>query len=296
MRAWKRGLARLVAAASLVAIAPASATIVFNIAFDDPGGTYASYDAAIASSLQAAGARWSSVLLGSATIDLVVGFANIPTANGGSSAVSFVHTNEALNVFEQGAGAKLHGVDANGSVPDARINLGFNYLMNELWFDPDPFARTAIVPADRTDAVSVFIHELGHIFAFNVYRDSFNGTLPGNYETTFDELTRFDGTNFYFFGSRARALYGADVPVTYGNIAHIGNAAPRPGADLIPDLMNGVAYFRGTRYDISALDLAIACDIGVANRSCAQAIPEPDGLALFGLAALAWRDGRRRHA
>jgi hypothetical protein len=53
------------------------------------------------------------------------------------------------------------------------------------------------------------------------------------------------------------------VPITYGNPFHLGNNSPRPGSDLIPDLMNGVVYYYQTRYDISALDLAIAKDAGV---------------------------------
>jgi len=40
-------------------------------------------------------------------------------------------------------------------------------------------------------------------------------------------------------------------------------ASPRPGSDLIPDLMNGVVFDRGTSYDISPLDLAILADAGV---------------------------------
>ena len=72
-------------------------------------------------------------------------------------------------------------------------------------------------------------------------------------------------------------LYGGPVPVTFGNVAHIGNDSSRPGSDLIPDLMNGVVFFRGTRYDISPLDLAIVADTGLT----VIAVPEPSSAFLF---------------
>ena len=59
--------------------------------------------------------------------------------------------------------------------------------------------------------------------------------------------------------------------MTYGNSTHLGNDVPRPGSDLIPDLMNGVVFVRGDRYDISPLDLAIISDTGLAVNT----IPEP---------------------
>ncbi len=120
--------------------------------------------------------------------------------------------------------------------------------------------------------MSVFLHEFAHAIAFNGWQDGTNGSYPGDYKSTFDELKSFDGTNFYFNGTNAMGLYGAPVPITFGNVTHIGNEAPRPGSDLIPDLMNGVVFFRGTRYGITPLDLAIIADIrsncGSRPRAC----------------------------
>ncbi len=89
------------------------------------------------------------------------------------------------------------------------------------------------------------------------------GTMPGNYQSTFDEKTYFDGTNFFFTGSQAVSIYGSPVPLTYGNISHLGNNSPRPGSDIISDLMNGVVYYYGQKYYISPLDVAILADTGV---------------------------------
>jgi hypothetical protein len=43
-----------------------------------------------------------------------------------------------------------------------------------------------------------------------------------------------------------------------GKNAPIGN-----GASLIDQLMNGVVFYRGTRYDISALDIGVLKDVGL---------------------------------
>ncbi|QDV33385.1 hypothetical protein [Tautonia plasticadhaerens] len=199
----------------------------------------------------------------------------IPTANGGSVTSSFVGNDGTYNVFEQGAVAEIRdGVDPNGASHDIQFTFGTAYLVDELWFDPDPSSRTDPVPSNRTDAVSVLLHEFGHALGFNGRRDLFDGSLPGNYQSTRDALTTFDGSDFFFVGALAMDLYGGPVPLTYGNIFHLGNPAPRPGDDLIGDLMNGVVYYRGTRYGISDLDLAILSDIGVPI-SFSSAIPEP---------------------
>lgn len=45
-------------------------------------------------------------------------------------------------------------------------------------------------------------------------------------------------------------------------LVHVGNL-PGPGAGLVPDLMNGVQFDRGTRYTVSSTDLDILSDVGV---------------------------------
>ncbi len=90
------------------------------------------------------------------------------------------------------------------------------------------------------------------------------GQLPAAYMSTFDANTSFDGNNFFFGGSGTVTRYGRPLPVTYGNYGHIGNAAPRPGSDLLLDMMNGVVYYYQTRYFISPADLEISKDCGIA--------------------------------
>jgi VCBS repeat-containing protein len=239
--------------------------LTFNVSFDDPAGTFSGFYPVITSHILAAGVEWDKFILGDASLKIVVRFAtNILTANGASGTSSFVGTHGSFNVFEHCATAEIRtGVDPNGATPDILITVGSAFLINALWFDPDPFSRTAIVPADKTDAMSSFIHELAHAFGFNGFLDSFTGDHPGNFESTYDEQTVFDGTNLFFLGPQAVAQYGGSIPLTFGNYMHVGNNAPRPGSDLIPDLMNGVVVFRGTRYEISPLDVAVLMDVGV---------------------------------
>ena len=170
-----------------------------------------------------------------------------------------------------------------------RIQLNADYLANGLWFDPEPTLRRAPVPATRTDAVSA--HELGHALEFNGWWDEPAGVLPGAYASKWDQHTRYDGTAVFFIGPKATALYGAAVPITQGNNWHLGSAIG-PGSDLQSDLMNGVAFHRGTRYDVSPLNLAMLHDMGVSI----AAVPEPQtwALILMGMAMLAAGTSRRK--
>ncbi|MDZ8186618.1 MAG: Calx-beta domain-containing protein [Nostoc sp. ChiSLP02] len=237
----------------------------FSVTFNDPSGTFSSYYSAIQSHILAAGSYWDNYIEGNANLEVIVNFTNPGiTVTGRSFTSSFVRNNGTFNIYEQGATAEIRtGNDPNGVEPDIEFNFNADYLRNELWFDSDPLARITPVPNDRTDALSVLLHEFGHAFAFNGWRNSFNGTFPGDYQSTFDEQTIFDGNNFFFVGTQATSVYGSFVPVTFGNATHIGNDSPRPGSDLISDLMNGVVYYRGNRYNISPLDIAILKDSGV---------------------------------
>ena len=243
----------------------APGVITYNVTFVDPYHSYSSYFPNITTAVKAAGAAWASHLMGSANLEVqVVMDANTPRTTGKSVTNGLVRHEGMRDIFEQGATYELRtGTDPNGASPDIQINIGPSYLTNQLWFDPNPTTRTAPIPANHLDAISIFIHELGHAFVFNGWMNGTNGQLPPTYMSTFDANVHFDGTNFFFIGPSARATYGGSVPITFGNPFHLGNNSPRPGASLLPDLMNGVVFNYQTRYPISALDLAIARDAGV---------------------------------
>jgi len=266
---------------------PAVAAPTYTVSFDDPGGNFAAYYSEITSNLLAAGADWNRFLGGQpVTIDLQIGFdPSIGTANAANATNAVVGMNGQYSVLAQGVPFKLlTGKDLNGPLADARINIGSGYLANDLWFDPNPLARLSPVPVGKTDAVSVFIHELGHIFGMSGF---LNGSgLPSTFNiSTFDEHVISVAGDPFFDGSRAEAIYGGLVPLTFGNYPHLGNKPPRLGADLLGDLMNGVEFVTGSRYDISALDLAILADSGL---PLIDSLPEPPPLLLLlpGLALL----------
>jgi hypothetical protein len=89
------------------------------------------------------------------------------------------------------------------------------------------------------------------------------GMYPGDYQSTFDERASFDGSNFYFNGPESVVLHGSNVPLTFSNVFQVANFAPQPGEDLLLDLMNGLVFYRGTRYDIELLNIAMLQDVVV---------------------------------
>lgn len=244
----------------------ADAAISFPVTFVDPGAAHSASYAAITAHIQAAGARWAGYLAGSGSLEVEVEFITaIARIDGASFSNGFVHRNGARDVYEQGAAFEVRtGTDPNGASPDIRLRINPNYFANELWLDPNPMKRSDPIPANHIDGMSLFIHELGHAFLFSGWMDGTTGALPATYMSTFDEQVQFDGANFFFTGATAQAKYGGPVPISYGNPGHVGNLSPRPGANLVNDLMFGPYYSYQKRYDISALDLAMAKDAGVA--------------------------------
>lgn len=266
---------------------------------------------AITSHVQAAGAAWAALFDfdGTRTITVRISIdTNIPTANGASLTSTSVGTISGRTTYQQGAAVELAScTDPNGgATPDVAFTIGLAYLRNELWFDPDPIARAAAVPSDRTDAMSVFLHEFGHAFAYNGWSNG-QGVPPAAYWSTFDRWMQ-SGSPARFTGPQAiAALPGTPLDLTTNNINHWGNASQRPvsawspkhavewldGAPqpwavcegitsvdappsqdaaeakaivlppLLSELMNGVVFYRGTRYDISPLDVGVLRDLGL---------------------------------
>ena len=284
---------------------------VFDVAFDASASMLTAQERAeVTRHVQAAGRRWCRALAvtTSPTIEMVVSVADIPTANGASASTAYIGTIGGRDTYEQGVAHELRtGEDPNGTDPDANITFGLAYLRNELWFDPDPEARTAPVPADRTDAMSTVLHELGHILAYNGWADLVTGEPTRSYWSVWDSWI-VPGSAPVFGGTAAMdAWFGTPPALTIGNINHWGNAsgraidrplarcapaldawqwnAPVPqrcdapasadpparddrapaGASLLDQLMNGVVFYRGRRYDISALDIGVAIDVGLMN-------------------------------
>lgn len=289
-----------VALCSMTLLAAAgSAAAQISVVFDDPTASYTSYYADLQRLTVAAGNVWTNHFApapAGAELTVQISFASMATSTGHSMASAFVGTSSSgLNLFEQGAAHEWRsGIDVNGAAPDIQFNIGINgYLQNELWFDPDPLRLAGTVPADRTDAFSALLHEWAHAFAFNGWLDGSTGQGPATHGSTFDAFvspqTSAAGTTLYFSGPQAASLYGGAVPLTFGNYLHVGNSGGREGSSLMPDLMNGEVFYRGTRYEVSALDLAIMADVGL-PMAAVGSVPEPGpaALLLVGLWAVAW--------
>jgi len=296
--------ARTVALALAFAGLPslAVAQVTFDVTFDVSADVLTTTEKDnVAAHLREAGRRWIAVIPvgGARSIEVRVFVDNIPTANGASATTGFIGVVDGRDTYEQGVAHELRtGVDPNGADADANITFGLDYLRNELWFDPDPVSRTATVPTNRTDAMSVALHEMGHVLAYNGWADLATGQPPADYWSVFDSWM-IPGTPTLFAGPAADAAWGVLPDLTIGNIMHWGNMmgradssvacraqpsqgtlAPTPrvcdaprsenrdrnapaGASLIDQLMNGVVFYRGYRYDISALDLGVLEDVGL---------------------------------
>jgi len=237
--------------------------VTFSVVFDDPVSLHAAYYDSLELATISAGEIWASYLDGTATIEIKISFADIPTANGGSAEVVFLEESGGFDIFQDGASAEIRtGIDPNGATPDINITVGTDYLIDDLFLDPTPETDDDI-PFDKQDAIGVMLHEIGHALGFNGWHDDETGALPADYASTFDRWVVFTDGNLYFTGPLAQASYGGPVPLTFGNSKHVGNSLPRPGSELLTDLMNGVVGEIGIRLYPSELNLAILADCAV---------------------------------
>ena len=226
---WRQmvGYRRSCFAAVVVAAwtAPSSAEISFNVTLDDPTQQLAPWAASIQSHLVAAGAAWADELVGEASLEILVKPGSVARATGRSLTSAFFDVEDGKNVFEQGAAAEIRtGLDPNGAAFDIEIVLNPMYVADELWFDPDPTVRLAEVPTDRTDAMSVFLHELGHALAYNGWNDGKSNPAPNSFKSTWDCLLGFNGQLLVCNGPVVIDIWGSAPETTFCSRAHWGNA------------------------------------------------------------------------
>ena len=168
-------------------------------------------------------------------------------------------------VTEEGLPHKLRtGEDRREPGPDVEIAFDPVYFKT-LWFDPNPRMRRAPVPNDKLDALSIFLHELGHAMGFNGFMNPDTGNFSGAYMSTYDRWVTRKGSEFFFNGPATVKLYGRPVPLARrnNNYHHLGDNVLGVDPRLRYDLMNGAFMEYGRRYTISPLDLAILEDCGL---------------------------------
>ncbi|ANY84448.1 hypothetical protein BB934_40315 (plasmid) [Microvirga ossetica] len=240
----------------------------FTVSVVDPNGLAATQQDAIISNMSAAVEHWSRYISGDGTIDIEI---VITEEAGTASAASVTNTqigdfNGNVLVRDSVPHELITGVDLNGAEADARVSLPVNYLLNELWLDPTPTDSTEPVPTDKTDALSVFMHEFGHALGMTGFGEA-NGTLNRGIASVYDSLITFQGGNPFFNGPTTVEVFGRPLPLSnplqgdLNNYAHYGHET---SDGLDDNLMEGnTFYMRGFRYDIKQVDLAIMKDMGL---------------------------------
>ena len=213
--------------------------------------------------------RWSAVLAGDAALTVRIQITTDVTSQRAEGSWSNGTTAARTGGFSYAVGSpawQLQGNARAGTASDADIVISVHpdYLQNELFLDPTPATR-GDTPSDRTDGLSVLIHEIGHAIGFTGYYDEGTDTFSGNYKTGYDYRLSVVNGAVMFDGPNVRALMGGAIPLTDNNYCHYGNSNAYPGTDSDPllGLMNGVVYYRGYAYAIGALDLAVLADTGV---------------------------------
>ena len=243
-------------------------TFQYTVTLSDPTGVFSSQQAAsILANARGAMDIFSRHIDGQGVMNVVI-LADL-SGNAVGTGRSAVAVNKAVvngkQVIHEGAVAELlTGVDPNGDGFDIEITLPPGYLANSLWLDPDPVNRGTPVAPTKFDAVSFFLHEVGHALGFNGRGDEATGVVSGQFLSTYDALVQTQNGFPVFTGANAMAVYGGPVPLStdiINNYHHYGRVAA-DGLEL--NLMEGSTFApSGFRWYIDQLDLAVFRDLGL---------------------------------
>lgn len=240
--------------------------VTFRVTLGDEHLVLGQQTAALLSNANAATGMWAEHLAGDATLTLHIKI--VPgegRAHTCCPSTSFVRKLGSGSLYECSAAARLKGsAKGDPKKPDIEMQLRSDYL-RELWFDPDPVRRQGTMPADKLDAVSLFLHEIAHGLGMNGWLNPATGAREGEALSTYDELVQHVDGRFYFTGTRAMQVNGGRVLLSekQNNHHHVGLEWAENPAHITNDLMNGVLFVKGWRYTISLLDLAILADCGL---------------------------------
>jgi predicted Zn-dependent protease len=240
----------------------------FTLRIVDPNGLVTSQHDAILVNMNAAVGNWARYISGDGTIDV-----DIVITDGTGTASAASTTNTQIGEFNGRALVRdsvphelITGTDLNGAEADARVFLPASYLLNELWLDPNPTQRTTPVPTDKTDAVSVFEHEFGHVLGMTGFGEP-DGTLTGNTASVYDSLITFQDGNPVFNGQATIDYFGRPLPLSnplQGDVNNYTHYGHETSDGLDDNLMEGnTFYMRGFRYNVEQVDLAIMKDMGL---------------------------------
>ncbi len=255
----------------------------YSITMNDPTHALAAEHSALTACVQSGLDQWAQYLTGKAELRVEIAVTAKTTTGrfaGASASTNVVgnckHTPLPCKLGEDQAIRRLRtGKDSTSfpGEPDVRILVTADYWRNVLWMDPDPKARTATVPPDRDDAISVCTHELGHAFGMAGYRnlDTFAPAPQPGFGvllSLYDDLVNVAPGSLTFEGPNTLAEFGP-IPLTrlhgFENVYHYGNSAVPSSFD--DKLMEGIVLDYGRRYFISRVDVRILQDLGVPIRA-----------------------------
>jgi Ca2+-binding RTX toxin-like protein len=243
-------------------------TFKYTVTLSDPTNALsASQAAGVIANMQGALEIYSRNITGQGTLEVLVSvdLTGRTVGSGRSLAAVTKAVVDGKTVIYEGAAAELiTGVDPNGATYDIEVTLPPSYLTNTLWLDPDPMTRSTPVAAGKFDAVSFFLHEVGHALGFNGRGDSNTGVVAGTTLSVYDTFVKTVNGVPVFTGPNAVAAYGGSVPLSTGEFnsyVHYGRVSA-DGLNL--NLMEGSTYSpAGVRWYVDAIDLAFFRDIGL---------------------------------
>jgi hypothetical protein len=246
----------------------------FNISFStdstaspDVGQLTDAEKQAVLDTMNAAATIWSWYLTAqNITLDLVIKIANSAfsgntVAEGGPTGFYTTMTS-GVKIYDAVGDTKLEGgPDRNGTSPDIGITLTVNSIRNLLYFRPTPTATvaSAAIPSTRADALSVFLHEIGHGLGLASLSQTVNDATFATDKSTYDS---FINSSSQFTGAHAMAAVSAGpIQLDPASIAHLLKSGAY-GSDLM-----ATSITDGTVNRVSALDLGMLQDIGVPLRA-----------------------------
>jgi hypothetical protein len=238
----------------------------YSIQIQDPYGLASEQHKSLIENVSAAVGSWARHIAGNGLIQIALVIDDAPRASGASTTNVAIDALNNRTILRDSVPHKLiTGIDLNGEAPDAVLTIGAKYLRQFVWLDPNPFKRENIVPMNKIDAVSLFMHEFGHALGMNGFADR-GGQTTGIFASVYDTYVIHENGHAFFHGTAATRFYGGPVPlsdpvINQNTYHHYGH---NTSDNLDNSLMQGNTFFRfGQRYNVGDLDLALMQDIGL---------------------------------
>jgi hypothetical protein len=254
--------------------------VMWNVAitYNDPNN-FMTDKALFSAAVNSAVTYLNRFIAGSTTLNVKVEVSSTTSGRfAGNGAITLDSTENGLNFMTAQAVKELAlGSNLNGSSADLTIYVDptTDYFKG-LYFDGGAYDSPRVVPSNKTDGLSVVLHELMHGLGINSYRDFTTNAFSGTYRTIWDKyVTVVDGKQY--LNMPGFAAHGIDpVQVTSTSVSqnnsHLGDATDL-NKGYLDDVMNGLYFYLGHHYQMSQLDVLILQGLGY-NATM------PDGLQL----------------